>query len=495
LALIVSGSLAGNSAALAQDGDAPPPSAIAPYDSANFLNGEAQSSATTFKFNIVQGNANIGMSYGFSMAGYRDTTGTSESRALDLGIFPTLYGVEQCDGSAPVLNPQTFPPLTIASSTNPDSVTPKPANAYLPGYGTQKAGPFVGSQVATAAKGPSSSAYTDSAKADMVFISIEGGHSESTTSLKDHVREARSVVTAKRLTVMGGLFVFHQPRWEAVARSGKEVSATGSFTFKRATVLGIDRSPEDAMRDLKAFKKGLEDLLKPLGAKLELPAVTVNDNRVTVTPMTFKLTDPPFGAKMISPFLQNIQPLREAYNKAQLDADCKNETSLLMMDVVLGVLSGSGSIEFMAGGTEAWTDDTDFSAPPITPIPAESIVPPAPAVAAVDPIPPTPYSEFIPGEYIPGTDGDLDLADPIDFDTTLPDVGDTELAPPPDVLTKTKVKPKHGREVAAMPASTTIDESKAGTAAVAVGLMGLLGALGLTFGEHFRARRSARRIP
>lgn len=491
LALIFSGSLPMGPTAGAQD--AALRSAIGPYDPAHFFNGEAQASATTFRFNIVQGNANIGMSYGLVMAGYRDKTGKSESRALDLGIFPTLFGVKQCDGSDPILNPATFPPLTLASSTDPDSAIPKPAKAYLPGYGNDPAGDLVGTQVATATTAPSSAAFTDSEKADMIFVSLEGGHSEATSSLKDNVREARSVVTAKELRVMGGLFIFREPRWEAVARSGRQVSTTGSFTFKSASVLGFERSPEDALRDLGEFKKGLEDLLRPLGAKLELPQVVVTDNRVQVTPMAFKLVDPPFGADMIAPFLQNIQPIRESYNKAQLDADCKNETSLMMMDVVLGVLSGSGSMEMMAGGTEAWTDDTDFSAPPIAPIPAASVSPATPTVPPVEAVPATTFDEYVPGEYIPGTDSDLGYSD-MTLDTPLADLSEIPVdAPPSEVKGKTQ---DSDRELAAaVPANTTIGTSKEGAAAVTVGLVGLACALGLALGERFKARRSTRRIP
>ncbi len=493
LAMIVSGSLVGAPEVIAQDSGTPASSAIAPYDPANFLNGEAQASATTFRFNILQGNANIGMSYGVALAGYRDTTGRSEARALDLGIFPTLFGVTQCDGSPPILNPATFPPLTTATSTDPEATIPKPAKAFMPGFGQDPASDFVGTQVATAVKGPSANASTDSETADMAFVTLVGGHSEVTSSMSGHVREARSAVTARELRVMGGLFVFREPRWEAIARSGKQTTTTGSFTFKGATVLGFERSPEDALRDLGEFKKGLEDLLRPLGAKLELPSVVVKDNRVQVTPMAFKLVDPPFGSELIAPFFANIQPLREAFNKSQLEADCKNETTLLLLDVVLGVLAGSGSVEIMAGGVEAWTDDTDFSSPEIAPVPQISTIPPTPAVPAVEPVPETPYEEYIPGEYIPGTEGDLSYDD---FSTDVPEVLPVTTGEKPAPQVKSKTKTRSGdREVAALPASTTLDDTKAGTAAVAVGLAGLIGALGLAFGEHFKARRSTRRIP
>nr|MCU0261406.1 hypothetical protein [Ilumatobacteraceae bacterium] len=123
-----------------------------------FRNGEAEASAQTFSVNVVQGNANIGFVYGRSLANYRDTTGTSDAKALDLGVLPTLFGVEQCDGSAPILNPATFPPQTRVDSTDPAAATPRPTQAFQPGLGTRAAGPLAGEQDATATKLPSSRA-------------------------------------------------------------------------------------------------------------------------------------------------------------------------------------------------------------------------------------------------------------------------------------------------------------------------------------------------
>lgn len=502
LALIVGGTVSNTLSAGAQEGDAG--SAIAPYDPSNFHNGEAMSSGQTFRFNITQGNANVGYSYGSVLALYRDITGKSDARALDLGVIPTLFGVEQCDGSPPILNPETFPPLTLADSNEEGSDVPKPADAFMPNFKQSRHGPKVGTQIATATPQPSSKAETISEKADLFFLSLKGGKSEATTSLKDHVREARAVVTATELRVMNDLFVFKDPRWEAIARSGRVNEVKGSFTFRKAYVLGNPRSQEAALRDLGEFKKGLEDLLRPLGAKLELPKVVVDDNRVEVTPMSFKLVDPPFGADVIKPFLNNIGPALKDFRDKELERDCKNETNLMTADLLLGILSGSGTIEIHTGGVDAWTDDTDFTVPDdgFAPLP-ETMIEGTPAIEAVAAIPPEEYEYELDGEYIPGTDGYDGYDDYDDFgdyddgsDGFGDELVDEEVLADTDLLDgSSDGSGDPTTEQAMLAGRDELAESNAGTAAVAVGLAGLLGAIGLTFGEHIRERRTRRRIP
>ena len=153
-----------------------------------FINGEATASADTFGVTITQGNADLGFTFGRSIASYADVTGTAEARALDLGVLPTLFGVEQCDGSAPVLNPATFPPLTRADSTDAAAAGSRLAEAFMPGTGVAPAGPSAGFQDATATPQPSSAAVTDSADADLFLVTLNGGHTEVTTQLADDVR-------------------------------------------------------------------------------------------------------------------------------------------------------------------------------------------------------------------------------------------------------------------------------------------------------------------
>jgi hypothetical protein len=383
------------------------------------------------------------------------------------------------------MNPATFPPQTRVDSTDPAAPTSRPAKAFQPGLGTAPAGPLAGEQDATATKLPSSHSTTRSERADMFVLAVDGATTDVTTKLEGGIREAHAVSTATELRVFGGLFTFVNPRWEATARSGATTTAAGSFTFERATVLGVPRSAEQAMVDLEGFRTGLEQLLAPLGVKFQLPAVNVVDGRVEVTPMGFSVVDMPWGAKVIAPFLGDIQPLKESLTRQLLEEDCKNESSLLLLDVVLGILAGSGSVEIEAGGVQVSTADTDFSSAPLPQLPVDTTVTAPPTEVAGE-------SSF----------GELALDDfsfdSLAFDDLSLDTFDTGLDPAP--LTEpvaAEVSTKRAVEPAAAPAlvASRFEDTDAGAAAALVGALALAAAIALSFGERFRARRTSRRIP
>ncbi|UDY37851.1 choice-of-anchor P family protein [Dermatobacter hominis] len=456
-------------------------SSIGGASSDGFHTGDAQASADTFSLNLKAANATIGFTYGRSLAGYQDRTGTSEARALDLGVLPVLFAGEQCDGTPGLLNADTLPKLTRADSSEEGAAASRRLQAFQPGIGGAPAGPSAGFQDATATPLPSSWAGTESAPADIGLIAIDGGRTEVTTQLKDQVREAHAVSTAEQLRVLGGLFTFNKPRWEATAQSGARSSATGSFSFASATVLGIPRSPADALADLEGFKAGLEQLLAPLGVVLDLPKVEVRDDGVKVTPMGFRIVDPPFGSQVVLPFLGQIDTQVAQWREDLLARDCKNATVLTVVDVLLGVLGGSGSVEALAGGVDVSTHDTDYSIPPIETLPESA--------AVTDTLPLTDlgvddlssgYSDLGAGDL----DASYDTGAPLDLSTDLGSVPVT-----PSVA--------GAREEAVLPTASLggMEEGTAGKAGVAVGTIALLGALGLSLGDRLVGRRARRMIP
>ncbi len=105
--------------------------------------------------------------------------------------------------------------------------------------------------------------------------------------------------------------------------------------------------------------------MSPLGVRFSLPEVVVEGARVTVTPMRFAVEDIPFGARSSHRSSADCSRSPEALTKQLLEEDCRSEASLLVLDIVLGVLSGSGSLELEAGGVEVFTAATDFSSPPL----------------------------------------------------------------------------------------------------------------------------------
>jgi hypothetical protein len=435
-----------------------------------FRRGEAEAHAESFTLNIKQGNANIGFTYGRSRSGYQDRTASAEAHAIDLGVLPTLFATEQCDGSTPPMNPDTLPPRTRVDSTEEAAPRSRRVEVRIPGSDGGPHGPVAGTQDAIATPQPLSRGLTTSVDTDIFLLALDGGRTEVTSRLDGQVRSAVAVSTADELRVFGGLFTFEQPRWEARVESGDRVVNEGAFTFERATVLGVERTPADALRDFAEFEWGLEQLLAPLGVELELPAVEVTEGRVKVSPMSFKVVDPPFGRQVLAPFFGSMQSVREAESRRLVEQDCTNALKITLLDVVLGIAAGSGAIEVLAGGVEAFTADTDFSVPPLEPLPLG-----APAL----PMPPPPP---------------LDLGADLDLAPTPVPAPAVPAAPVAQEVAGRTEEPE-GDEQAFLPAtpSSRFEDSTKGAAAVAVGSAGLAGALALAFGERFRARRRARR--
>lgn len=464
---------------------APAPGAGAQDD---FPTGDAQASADSFTLAMTAANATIGFTFGRSIAQFQDRTGSSQARALDLGGLPALFGMEQCDGSPALLPAATLPPLTRADSTNAGSEVSRRAQVHQPGLSGGPVGDVVGFQDATATPMPSSRATTETVPIDLFVVAVEGARTDVSTRREGRVREAVAVSTADVLRVAGGLFTFTRPRWEAVARSGDDTTTSASFTFERATVLGQERTAEEAMTDLANFKAFLDALLAPLGVTFQLPTVEAREGGVRVTPMGFRIANPPIGTDFLVPVLGQVDPFVQALRTMVVQLDCKNQVLLTVADVLLGVMGGSGTVELMAGGVDVTTSATDYTLPPI-----EELPPPAPEVG---------------GEVaeLGVTDqfGDIGLGgfDDLGFDDfgDLSDLGAApfgEAALEAPVLEETAAGDgsRRGGQVPLPPAAlTSYEDSSAGRAAVVVGVVALVGAVGLSMADRLVGRRSRRRI-
>lgn len=359
----------------------------------------------------------------------------------------------------------------------------------MPGFGSDGPGESVGFQDATATTGPTSRGITETPTGDLFVLALTNGRTETSASLVDGTRSAHAVTTADELRIFGGLFTFTKPRWEAVTRSGAVTVDHARFSFESATVLGIPRTYAEAMTDLAEFERGLEELLRPFGVQFDLPTVEQSDGRSRVTPMSFRIENMPLGAEVVAPLLGQVRPFREQLERELLAEDCKNESSLLLLDVLLGVLAGSGSVEVHAGGASAFTAATDFSAPPLDLLSPESLVPAAPMAVDAAPL----DTSF-------DTGGDLVMGTATDF--AVPELGDLTTPVADSSIPLSTVAPRvssttqAGREeYAAAPAATATQRSgTAGALAVGVGVVGLAAALALSGGDRLIGRRTRKVI-
>ncbi len=167
----------------------------ATFHQEGFINGEANGQSDGFSLTLSRGNTDIGLVFGRSLAQYRNTTGSSQASALDLGALPALFGLPQCDGAEPpLLNMSTLTDPSLANSGVPGEEDSQKVQGHLPGLNQDPPGPAVGFQHATATKLPSSWASTTAEptfSTDLWILGMTNVTTESTTKLENGVREAR----------------------------------------------------------------------------------------------------------------------------------------------------------------------------------------------------------------------------------------------------------------------------------------------------------------
>ena len=483
--------------------------AAAQGEGTEIVRGGANASADSMAMLINNAGAALGWTFGRSTAAYRDITATAEGKAVDLGALEALLGQPQCNGTEPpALDLATLPPRTIADSAEEGSEVERTAAVNYPRLTIDSAPDQpVGTQAASATKVPSSQSHTETLDQDFGFFRVEGARSSATTSFENGVRTAEAISSADRLILFGGQVVFQEPVWTARAFSGADSGEEASFEFAWASVFGNYVSGAALERDLLFFTTIVEGLLSPLGVKISFPEVTqpFSGDGISISPMAFTMSEAPIAGDLLIPLLNT--PLFRDFREESVQRVGTTETAWTIVDALERALGGSGSVEILVGGATATTDDTDYSFQPFPE--AQSAEPdssdPAPTEPAPDP--------FV-------SDDTLDLTDDYgtfddygddfssDFSTDFSDDYGAEIGlegelpvesldvaaiddPGSEGDTGDGAEITDSREIAA-----GSDGGGAGNAAaVAVGVLALLGAIGLSLGDRFVGMRARRRIP
>lgn len=443
-----------------------------------FVPGEATATATTVVLGLSPGGGKpIDVSLGVARARFQNRTATAEGSALSLGLLEIFFGPSsQCGDRPPIIPKEQLPPVTTNDSRRNQ---PMAAPLEVRSPGDEKGlGGVIGTQIANAAADPqTSAAATSTISQDYGVLAMDGGRTEVTTRLQGGVREAVAVTTGRQLRVLGGMAVINNPRWEAVARSGATTTSEGRFTFTSASLLGFERPVEQFGADFSGLADGLRNLLSGLGVFLEFPKVTVEEGRVTVTPLVLGLSNPPIGLDVIKPLLGSFAEEKEASDADMIAADCNNEARLQVLDLVLGVLSGSGGVTLSLGGVSAFTAATEFPEPAPLDFGLGELTMPPPQVLPLQVTAPLPTPIAF--------DSSLDLSTPVDLG--LPEVAalpELPAATPTTVATAATFDLPSATLV-----SSRFEPGRRGGTPALVGAGALIGLAALAAADRFVMRR------
>lgn len=309
--------------------------------------GTATARAAVFNVAPSAGSLAFDISAGETIAETAGGLGQAQAQAADLGLIGTALTAEPCDGGEPSFSPETIPgPLKIDNRKGAASADDSELPPLFPGLGA-------GHKQVSATVTPSSRASVTFLEAEVApLLELAGGYAVSEAEVfAGEGREARATVTVSLgiadVVDITGL------RWHAEHRTGGKDRKEGGFTIDALQVLGVP-IPTD---DVTAAFEAVNAALAPLGLRIDPPKVeqlTEPIDIVRVTPLRLLVADTPLGAA-VRPALDLTREFRSAMFDQLTAALCDTASLLLVGDIGVGILSGSGSLVAEFGGVEATT--------------------------------------------------------------------------------------------------------------------------------------------
>jgi len=231
-------------------------------------------------------------------------------------------------------------------------------------------------QEVAATTDPSAAAATTSGRLTFgPLAEMVQGRTEATTGVVDQkARVAHALTTIDRLSLLGGMIVLGDLRWEATQRTGDAERADGGFSVGSILLQGKPLPappappaglpvPGSNGAPLPDPLAALNTALGPTGIALVAPHFEVVNGAAQVSPMSLRFADSALGRVVLGPIVGALQPLRDPIVGGLLAASCDFGILVTVADVAAGVLTGSGGISFDFGGVTATTEGEHYDNP------------------------------------------------------------------------------------------------------------------------------------
>lgn len=329
--------------------------------------GRGSAFAQGVKVDPRSGRLSFGITYGLALAGHQNTIAIAEARSADLGTIGTTLAAEGCSGGDPTL-PKEDQPQPLEARSNEEGADQEQVGSE---NGVERrvvasADPYARA-VATAAGG-----------GDPAVFEIGGTTSVTESGIVDGKRLARARTEVQRLAFGGGEVVLKGLRWEAVYQTAPTEEASGSFTIDGLEIAGQrvplpEDNPAAALEEANAA-------LEPLGFRLRVPTPANESGIQFVDPLRISVIPSTARETLLGPAFNAVSPVRESVFDAIIAADCRSASGISVLDIVLGSITGAGSLNIEVGGVTATSDDIELTsflgglggAPSLPPLPQGS---------------------------------------------------------------------------------------------------------------------------
>lgn len=363
-------------------------------------NGTAKAVALVSRVAPGVGNLELGMTAGTSVTQITNSLAQATSQTVDLGLIGSSLTAEGCRGSSS-LQPEDLPQPTAVDNRDGD------ASATRDESGTSDAPFGMGRMYVEAFANPvASRAVTQSSGVTIdAALSLGGGESSARTAvLPGRGREAEAKVTSS--VEIAGVVHLDGLRWNAYHRTGVEREVRGIFEVGAADVGGLP-FPSD---DVGALETAVNQALVPLGVTLDFPeveTVTEPTDFLRVTPLQIEIRDSPAGATIFGPVLDATREQRGQLFDTLVEQICELASVLLVGDITVSVISGTGFLTIELGGVEVSSGDFVLQSPfgaPIVP-PGQTVAPRADTSAPQGTASPAPSGPVAPSTPTASSDG------------------------------------------------------------------------------------------
>lgn len=302
--------------------------------------GVGSAYAQGYKVDPRSGRLSFGIAYGLTLAGHQNQVARAEARSVDLGLIGTTLAGEGCDGGEPTFPAEDQPqPLAARSDEEAGQAGVSDSENGVAREAKATSQPYAMSRAVTAAAGQAG-----------VF---QIGSTESTTmsGLIDGARAAIGSTHVSSITFAGGAVVLRGLHWEARHSSAPTESLTGSFTIDGVEVAGqkLPIPSDDPLAPLAQANT----VLNTLGFFLEPPVVRKDAGIVFVDPLRIGIEPNTTRDQLLGQVFSAVQPVRKSVFDALIEADCSNASYITVADVVLGSITGAGSLAVEVGGVTA----------------------------------------------------------------------------------------------------------------------------------------------
>lgn len=363
---------------------------------AEFTNGTAKATAVVSQVAPGVGNLQLGMTAGVAVAEIKNTVAQAQAKAADFGLIGSTLTAESCTGGDAVITQSQLPqPTRVDSRAGNASLT----EDHIPIAGTAIG---AGRKEASATTEPSARAVAKVVETLTGLLDIQGGRAEATTRvIPGEAREARAAVSFD--LTLGSSLKLSGLRWDAFHRTGKDPKATADFDLGTASLLGTP-IPMDSLTQAESV---VNSLLETSGLTITFPKVerfTTPSDLIRVTPMRLLLKDSPLGAGALGPILNLTRAQREQIFDEVAAAYCSLAGGLLVADIGVNILSGTGFLAIELGGAEAITGELVLDSPFGGEEPNVDLPPPASPSLPPSFLPELPVSGGSPGVVQPVAD-------------------------------------------------------------------------------------------